>query len=255
MEIKKKQKRSSVFIILIQIILGLVLIFSLYKIGMWIFENYKTQEVVNEIEKQVEEVLVKDLDTGEEKYKINVNFEELKNINNDVKGYLKVNNTNVEYPVVKSSNNDFYLTRSFDKSYNSAGWIFADYKNEVSHLDKNLVIYGHNREDLSMFGSLKIALTDEWNSNKENQIITLVTENNYYEYEIFSVYTVMNEEYYITTEFKNNEFSNFINTIKNRSIKDFNIEVLETDSILTLSTCYANGVERMVIHAKLIGGI
>ena len=59
-----------------------------------------------------------------------------------------------EYPVVKGSNNSFYLNHCFDKSYNSAGWIFADYRNKFDNTDKNIVIYGHNMRDGSMFGSM-----------------------------------------------------------------------------------------------------
>ncbi len=250
MEKEKKSKKGKILII-IQIILGIILIFSLYKIGVWFYENHKTQIALEEINMYVNEIIIKE-DNGEETSKINVDFAALKNINEETKGYLKVNNTKVEYPVVQTSNNDFYLRNSFDKAYNEAGWIFADYKNKIDGTDKNLVIYGHNREDDSMFGSLSNTLSEEWYNNPENMKITLVTENGYYEYEIFSIYTVSNEEYYITTEFQNNLFSDFIQTIKNRSIKDFGIEVLEEDNILTLSTCYLGTEKRMVVHAKLI---
>ena len=59
-----------------------------------------------------------------------------------------------EYPVVKGTNNSFYLNHCFDKSNNSAGWIFADYRNKFDNTDKNIVIYGHNMRDGSMFGSM-----------------------------------------------------------------------------------------------------
>ena len=71
---------------------------------------------------------------------IDINFNELKNINNDVKGWIKVNGTNINYPFVQSKNNKYYLTHSFDKSYNSAGWLFLDYRNN----NKNTIIYAHD---------------------------------------------------------------------------------------------------------------
>ena len=74
----------------------------------------------------------------------------------------------MEYPVVRSTNNSFYLNHSFDKSKNLAGWIFADYKNKFDNTDKNIVIYGHNMRDDSMFGSLKNILNSDWYDNEEN---------------------------------------------------------------------------------------
>ncbi len=236
-------KKNILFII--QILLVLILVFCLYKIGVWLFDNQKTQNTLEKIDEYIE--IVEDEDVA-----IKIDFESLVNLNEDTIGYLKVNNTNIEYPVVQSEDNDYYLYRSFDKSYNEAGWPFLDYKNKLDGTDKNIIIYGHNRLDNSMFGDLEEALSESWYSNEENRIIIFVTEDGYYEYEIFSIYTTLNEEYYIETEFYNEEFVNFIEVIKNRSINDFGVEVLETDQILTLSTCYANDVERMVVHAKLL---
>ena len=100
-----------------------------------------------------------------------INFEELKSQNSDTVFYLKVNNTNISYPVVKYSDNNYYLNHSFDKSKNSAGWLFADYKNKLDGTDKNIVVYGYNRRDGSMFGTLKNILNKEWYDNTDNMDI------------------------------------------------------------------------------------
>ena len=133
-----------------------------------------------------------------------------------------------------------------------AGWIFADYKNKVDGTDKNLVIYGHNMRDDSMFGSLKNILNDDWHNEEENKYVTFVAENDNSIYEVFSVYQVADEDYYITTDFKDNEFNDFIKTIKSRSKFDFGVDVNENDNILTLSTCANNNKYRVVLHAKKI---
>ena len=159
----------------------------------------------------------------------------------------------MEYPVVKTTNNSFYLNHSFDKSKNLAGWIFADCKNKFDNTDKNIVIYGHNMRDGSMFGSLKNILNSDWYDNEENTNITLFTENEKCIYKVFSVYKIENEDYYIKTEFSNDsEFEKFIETLKKRSIKNFNIDISKEDSILTLSTCANNNKYRVVLHAKKI---
>ena len=185
----------------------------------------------------------------EDRYEIN--FSGLKEVNSDIVGFLKVKGTDIEYPVVKTTNNDYYMTHSFDKSYNSVGWVFMDYKDRFDGTDNNMVIYAHNRRDGSMFGTLKNILTEEWQGTQENFIIPFITENEKAEYQVFSVYKVESEDYYITTNFgTDNEFQKFIDTIKSRSIKDFNVDVSTEDNILTLSTCADNNKYRVVLHAK-----
>ena len=90
----------------------------------------------------------------------------------------------------------------------------------------------------------------KWYNNEENYIIKLITENEEQKYEVFSVYQIKSEDYYIDTDFNNNEFEEFVQTLKNRSVKDFNVEITSEDSILTLSTCANNNKYRVVLHAK-----
>lgn len=163
---------------------------------------------------------------------------------------LKLNGTDIEYAVVKASDNNYYLDHNFENEYNKAGWIFADYKNKLDGTDRNIVIYGHNRRDGSMFASLKNILKEEWYSKEQNRKITFTTENEESIYEVLSIYQIEAEDYYITTDFKNGEFLEYIETVKNRSIKDFNIEVTEEDNILTLSTCGNDNDYRVVLHAR-----
>lgn len=192
-------------------------------------------------------------DENEDKEEYIIDFSKLKEQNNETVAWIKVNNTNIDYPIVKADNNDFYLNHSFDKNKNSAGWIFADYRNKFDNTDKNLVIYGHNMRDDSMFGSLKWVINEDWYNNEDNKYITLITENETQVYEVFSVYQIEKEDYYIQTEFSDdNNFEQFVNTIKKRSIKEFNTDVSKDDNILTLSTCANNNKYRVVLHAKKI---
>ena len=118
---------------------------------------------------------------------ISVDFDELKNINPDTKGWIYINNTNVNYPFVQSGDNEFYLNHSYDKSYNVAGWLFADYKSNFDNFLKNTVIYGHGRVDQVMFGSLEKVLDESWYTNKENQIIKLSTPEKITLWQIVSI--------------------------------------------------------------------
>ncbi len=251
----KKNKVINIILKIIQVVLIGVFLFSGYKIITWHFQNLATQQNLDDVNKHVtesvEEIVDENGNTFKKQY-INVDFNAIKELNSDTVGYVKVNNLNIEYPVVQSINNDYYLYRSFDKSYNEAGWIFADYRNKIDESDKNIILYGHNRRDSSMFGDIDIAFTEEWYTNEDNMIITFVTENGYYEYEIFSMYNIEKEDYYITTDFNDVSYDVFLDTILNRSMYDFGVGVDTDTQILTLSTCTTTTFYRLVIHAKLV---
>ena len=243
---KKLDKKKILTYILTGIcIIGVV--YSLLKIIEWKINTEKNKEI-----KEITQEAVTVIGNTPEEKKYIVDFQKLKEQNSDTVGYLKVNNTNVEYVVVKGNDNEFYLNHNFNKEYNVGGWIFADYKNNFDGTDKNIVIYGHNMQDGSMFASLKEILTGEWQNNTNKQI-KLVTEQGTITYQIFSSYTIEAEDYYITTHFQNDEaFKNFINTVSNRTYYNYNVDVNETDNVLTLSTCTGTGKNRIVIHAKQI---
>ena len=242
----KSKSRGLLFFILIIFFIALM-IFSGIKIFKWLEENKKSDDIAKEISKAVV------IDEKKEEKKYNIDFKALKKTNTETVGWLKVYGTKIEYPVVKTTDNDYYISHSFDKSYNSVGWVFADYRNKIDGTDKNIVIYAHNRRDGSMFGTLKNILTENWQNNQENLTIPFITEKDETEYKVFSVYRVEKEDYYINTNFNNDtEFKLFIDTVKSRSMKDFGVEVSEKDQILTLSTCADNNKYRVVLHAKKI---
>ena len=252
MEKQQKSKRNLILLILRKIFIITIAISVTY-IVKWYIENEQNKVLQENISSAIEikepETEI-DLDNIEIQYK--VDFERLKGINQDVVAWLKVNGTDIEYTVVKAKNNSYYLNHNFEKKYNNAGWPFADYHNKFDGTDKNIIVYGHNRRDSSMFGTLKNILTDEWLNNEENRNIILITENEEIHYEVFSVYKIEAEDYYIQTSFKTGEFQKFVETLKQRSQKDFGIELSEDDQILTLSTCANNNQYRVVLHAKQV---
>ena len=243
---KRKANKIKIIISIIQLIFIVILIYSLINIFLWYRSNKANKQVMEELSQTIETVK----EDGEDDKKYKINFEELKNKNSDTVAWLKVENTNIEFPVVKANDNSYYLTHNFNKEDNSAGWIFADYKNKFNGKDKNIVIYGHNMRDNSMFGTLKNVIKEEWYNNENNKYIILATENEYSIYEVFSVYQIEKEDYYIKTDFNSDkEFEEFLQKVKERSIKDFNIDISKENSILTLSTCANNNKYRVVLHA------
>lgn len=183
---------------------------------------------------------------------IDVDLSKIKDINSDVVGFISVNGTNINYPFVQTVDNKYYLKHSLDKSYNEAGWVFLDYRNDVSNYDKNNILYAHGRVDTTMFGSLKNILKSDWYKNKNNHVIRTSTEYENSLWQVFSVYKIDTTSDYLQTKFNTNEeFLSFINMLKQRSYYDFNISLGANDKIITLSTCY-NSKQRVVMHAKLI---
>lgn len=253
-----KIKKGNLLIGFIQVIsIIIIIIISLYYIYLWYIDNKKTENILNEIYENAN--VSSDNISVDNDLKIeveNIDFNKLINKNPDTIGWIKVLGTDINYPVVQTNNNDFYLTHSFDKSYNKAGWIFADYINKNlknNELDKNTIIYGHNRQNNSMFGTLSNVFKEEWLSNKKNHYINFSTLNNNMVWEVFSTYTIEKEEYYIQSNFSSDEeYISFLNTIKNRSTYKYDVNISKEDKILTLSTCTNVGKGRTVLHAKLI---
>lgn len=265
---KKKKNTTWIFVILFSIFISII-VFCLIKIFIWGKDNKDTSKVINDITNAVNVTLRDDddntelvNDTNEEETTdywyyikfplIDVDITELKEKNSDTVGWINVNNTNINYPFVQTKDNSYYLNHSFDKKYNEAGWVFLDYRNNNDLNNKNTILYAHSRLDKTMFGSLSKVLKSSWYNNKDNHIIRLSTDTENTLWQIFSVYKIPEESYYITTNFNNNEeYNKFLNTIKQRSIHNFNTNLDTNDKILTLSTCYSD-TERTVVHAKLI---
>ena len=266
---KIKLKWKNIILILIFLILFITLNISIYNIIKWKLDSNKTNEEINTIQENANIEEVQD-NKGTEIIKqaekipkgnpywdyikmnmIDVNFDKLKKINSDVVGWVKVNGTNINYPFVQSKDNNYYLTHSFSKSYNNAGLVFLDYRNNNIN-NRNTIIYAHGRTDKTMFGTLRKVLNNGWINNTNNYVIKISTEKENSLWQIFSIYHIPTTNDYLQTEFKDErEYQRFLNILKNRSNHNFNTSITSNDTILTLSTCY-NDSEKMVVHAKLI---
>lgn len=183
---------------------------------------------------------------------MNVNFSELLSKNPDTVGWIKVDGTKVNYPIVQTNDNDYYLSHAFNKSKNAGGWIFADYRVSFDDFGKNTIIYGHNMNNKTMFGSIPQMLNSSYLNNSADKYIKISTNTCNTVWKLFSIYTVAPESYYIKTNFKIYSFEEFINTLKGRSVYNFGIDVTPDDKILTLSTCDNTGTKRIAVHAKMI---
>ena len=176
---KKKKLRFKKWVIIVFMLFFLaILSFSGYKMYEWYKDN---QEVKNIKDKVVDDTNVKEKEDNENTENINppvneaddywdyikmslleVDFDELLAKNSDTVGWIQVKGTNINYPIVQTTNNDYYLTHAFDKTTNDAGWVFMDYRNDAVNFNQNTIIYAHSRYKGTMFGSLKKILNRSW---------------------------------------------------------------------------------------------
>ena len=182
-------------------------------------------------------------------------MEMLLDINSDIKGVIKIDNTKINYPVVQCENNEFYINHDIKKEKSKYGTIFIDYRNELEPnrlQGQNIILYGHNMKDESMFSDLKVFRNKEF--NYDNSIIYLDMFYKRYRFEIFSVFLVNEDFNYRKTYFEDDqELNYYLKGIEDSSLYFKDIELNCKDTILTLSTCeYDWENARLVVQGKLI---
>jgi len=163
-------------------------------------------------------------------------MKKLKEINPDFYGWLKVSGTDIEYPVVQTQDNEYYLNYNFNKERSRRGSIFCDYRNDrdISN-NRNIILYGRNMLDGSMFCPLVKEYVKE--EIFQNGIIELTTEDAIYYYQVFSAREEDPTYNYRQTDFDSDEeYIDFLYTMKERSIFHKNIVLDEHSQIITLST-------------------
>jgi sortase B len=237
--------------LVIFVIIGVVSAFLVYN-------YYESDRKVGGIQNDLKEIMEEDNDKDKPIYNsvgipIINNYDKLLEVNSDTVGWLKVKNTNIDYPVLKTTDNDYYLNRNFYKEKDPNGWVFMDYRNSIDELGRHTIIYAHNRYYSGvMFGSLNNVTKWKWYSVKDNWDITFNTLYENHTWRIFSIYSIDVTSDYLYTTFESDEsYQAFIDLIKNRTDIKFTTEVDKDDKILTLSTCL-NGDRRLVVHAVLV---
>ena len=178
----------------------------------------------------------------------------LKKQNSDVIGWITIDNTNIDYPIAYSGDNEYYINHSFDGTYSIAGTIFMDYRDNPNFDDNyNTVIYGHNLMTGKMFSELDKFFTKSFFN--DNRYIYIYNDNGMYVYETFCVTKINIAINYTRVFFSNpNEFVEFAYSMKKRSVFKTETDFNSKDKVITLSTCTNahNKAERYCIMAKLV---
>lgn len=248
---RKKSKHRKETKNYIQIIFIVIFIISICAIIYYFYNAHKHQDILNNIK----------IDEGqvtEETTERMLQIAELKKENEDIIGWLEIEGTNINYPVCQSTDNDYYIRHNYKKEYSKDGAIFLDKDYDWNIPSSNLLLYGHNNKNGTMFQSLLEYAKEDF--YKEHTKIRFTTNKEDSIYEIISVFysrvyykseqNVFRYYYFVNAE-NEEEYNEFVNNAKKSSIYNIETTAKYGDQLLTLSTCeYSQEDGRFVVVAK-----
>ncbi|MCI8599636.1 MAG: class B sortase [Lachnospiraceae bacterium] len=252
---RRRKKRSAIPLIVLLTVCIAVLGFSAWQLAGIYLEYKEGTDEYEDLRQYVNEEVPEEgseepnEESGEREQR--VAFDKLRELNEDVIGWIEIPDTQVNYPILKGDDDVYYLNHTFNDTVNSSGSIFMEVLNSPDFTDLHTIIYGHNMKNGAMFGELK-----EYKSPSflvEHPLIYIDQEDGTHAYEIFSCYetSVKSDSYTIGFE-RNDEYSRFLEKLKERSAYDTGVEVSVLDSVISLSTCDKSGKKRYLVHGKKI---
>lgn len=275
-----KKKQQKIFNIVIPAFLGVIIVFSIYKLisiqlsykeandeYAALTQEYAFEEGIESSEQTGETVIIQPGvmdqtggmanagDSQDGAYpRLHINYEALTELNDDFRAWIRVPVLDISYPVVRADNNEHYLNYTFEGKWNGAGCIFIDYENSDDFSDYNTYIYGHNMKNGSMFGSMKRFRTEP-DLCATNPYFYIYTQDAVYKYEIFAYYrTEYDSDRFmlVTTE---DEYDYYVESARRYSLYEpaHEIDFSDRPNIITLSTCSGtSGTKRLIVHGALI---
>ena len=242
----RRNKIVNKFYLLIFVILIAIFLISVFMIIKWIYETNRSQNVNFEIISNVIKTPINPEGDAANSQEIEIDFDKLLEINEQVVGWIKVDGTAINYPIVKAKDNSFYLNHNILKEVSQNGWIFMDYRNSDEFSDKNTVIFGHNIKSGIMFSDLKKIYNGSLNGDINIYIYSKNGEIN--NYLVYSCYMQEPESLPINPYINDKDYSDFVNEIKLKSIYEYRTKITDNNTI-TLSTCDSTGNKRILVHA------
>ncbi len=229
---------KKIFKTILLLIFLAIFIFSTYKVVNYLWEAYQNKKMNSKL---IDEAITTiDSQEGEEQEEIidetippiSVDFNILKQKNNDIVGWIYSKDTPINNPILQSKDNSYYLRRLMTKEYNTAGSLFMDFRNNSNMQDNNTIIYGHNMKNGTMFGTIQKYRNQEY-YDKHKNMYYFTPEKNYI-VRIFTGFTTsIDLELYNLPTLNQTKIDNLV---KKSNFKT-DITVTENDKLLTLSTC------------------
>lgn len=243
-----------------KIVLLLLIVVFVCGIGYTIYYLYNSYKDKKDNTNILNNVIVDDTPVTEEKTEKMLQLEELQKENNEIIGWLEIEDTNINLPVCQTTDNDFYLTHNYKKEKSKGGSLFLDKNFDLVNGSSNYLIYGHrNTQGLMFEDLLKYSKEDFYNNHKT---IKFTTNKDDSVYEIMSVFYsrvyYKSEQnvfryYYFVNANNEEEYNDFVNNCKKSSIYDTGVTANYGDQLLTLSTCeYSQEDGRFVVVAKKV---
>lgn len=235
-----KHKKNTNKKLIFEIIVAIVIII----LGILIFKTIREKQSVKDGKGIVNQIQIEKANITEEKTERMLQLEELQKENSDIIGYLEIQGTNISYPVLQTTDNDFYMKKNYKKEYSKDGSIFLDKDYNWEIPSSNLLIYGHNNNNGQMFCDL-LNYKDE-SYYEEHPTIKFTTNKEEAEYEIIAVFlsrvyykkekNVFRYYYFINAE-NEEEYNSFVENCKKESLYDTGKTAKYGDQLITLSTC------------------
>lgn len=248
-ELKKMKKTSSKnngFYRVVIIALVLIIAFSLYKVGTILYEYYVGTKEYNQLQE-----LAGTKELAEGVRSLTVDFDALREKNEDVEAWIYSKDTVINYPVVQGNDNQYYLYRMLNGEWNGKGTLFIDYRVDKPFRDFNTIIYGHRMKDGSMFHSI-VDYRDK-NYFEKHRKMQLMTPKKNYDLVIFGVVTIPADSDKYKMEFYGEDDKQaYLDWIEENSEIDTGVKATTKDKLVMLSTCtYEFDDARLVVYGKL----
>lgn len=183
---------------------------------------------------------------------VEIDFPAWQSLNSDVQAWIQNESIRVDYPILKSPDNEYYLTRDLDLSYKAMGSIFFDYRNKTDFSDPNTIIYGHNFDNGLMFSNLVWYKSQQF--YEQNPVYYLYTPEQVYRVDIAAGIVVSETDTtYLVVDFNSDaEFHSLIQKIEENSVIETEIELTPSDRLVTLYTCTNDWQgQRFVVIGKI----
>ena len=236
-----KRKRKKILIIALIIVAVIVALFGIIMLIKSRISGKNEGETNTRIEQSYDRNMQNEIKA------LNATYE-------DAIAWISIPNTKIDAPIFKGKDNETYFSKNREGEDIKYGELFMDYRCNINNMDNmsHFIVYGHNTEDEKYFSELlKYKDINFFNNHKTIEMSTI---NGNYKWEIFSVYKTTPDFFYIDVQFKDNdEYYEFLKSLKEKSIYNTNVDISKDDTILTLSTCdYTIDDGRFVVQAKLV---
>ena len=267
-EIKKQERKRAILIITFSIVA--LVCFGYF--GIYYYQNYRSGNDMQHLAEIKEENKTpglafeqdnanedEDENSAETEPEVLEDYKTLLNMNKDLIGWLKIADINIDYPVMQTNDNTYYLDHNFDKKYDKNGCLFLDYQCDVINRNTNLIIYGHNMQSGNMFGRLDKYSSEEYYKEHPKFEFDTIYEKGAYEIvyvfrsKIYNEDAVVFKYYQFLDVQSEKEFDSNMAEMAKISLYDTGITPKYGDELLTLSTCdYQENNGRFVIVARKI---